>query len=224
LDNPATVGVTISTDAFPQPHLGDEITLSHTKLTLNISADLLQQGVDAGIISNGLVVTSNVTLVVGASNASPSTHTYKLTKQKATVHVVNGQAQPLTVTVPLENTKWNPKSKNLPVLFTEKSLAINSSIPILGTVHAIFTCAPNGTLQFAALAANGTSVPTTTPVHGQGHGSATTTTTVAAVSTSGETLPRTGANVLFLLVIAAILVDLGFALTGAARKRIHHFE
>jgi hypothetical protein len=220
----AAIPVVIATDAFPQPHEGDPIELTQTSVKISIPGDLIQKGVDQGIISDGFVINSTVTLVIDASNASPSSHTYTVKNQKITIHVDNNnKALPVVATVKLPATHWTPTSSTKAVIFTEKSLKIVSVIPIGNGLDAIFSCTPNPSLTFLVLSAQGETVVTTTvPVESQG----TTATTVAAATTSSGTgtLPRTGGNVLFLLIIAAMLVDIGFALTGAARKRMHHFE
>jgi hypothetical protein len=229
LENTAVVTVTIATDAFPQPHQGDPIELTNTKLTIKIPADLLQQGVDGGIIdpNNPPTITSNITLVLAGSSTTQGQHTYKLNDQKSKPKFDSGgNALPLTATVTLPNTTWTPKNDTDPVIFTEKSLKISSAIPVLGGIHANFTCEPDGALQVVGLAAQGSELPVTTTTTPTGTEGGTTTTTTMSVTTpvSGSgTLPRTGGNALLLLVFAAMLIDVGIAMTGAARRRMHHF-
>jgi hypothetical protein len=224
LQEPSTnvVNVTIATDAFPQPHKGDPITLSGGKLTLSIPADLLQVGVDAGLITDGMSIPSTVTLVLAGSNTTQGTHTYTA-NQTIVVHVNNGVAQALSSTINLPNTTWTPKNDVDDVFFTEKSLKIVSTIPIIGGVTATFDCAPNGTATVLGLSAQGSEPPvnptgsTTTTVATTG-----TTTAPAGTGTTGTssgTLPRTGGSALFLAIIAAVLIDLGLAAVAFSRRR-----
>jgi len=201
------VPATISTDAFPQPHKGDPITLSNTKLGVSIPASLLQLGVGAGLVKDGMTVPATVTLVVTGQGTTEGTHQY-VVKDTVTVHVVDGQAEPLSATVSLPNTTWHPKNATDDVLFSEKSLHISAFVNLLGGITATFDCAPAGSAQFVALAAQSSTVPTTT--------------TVAAVvtPTGSSTLPRTGASTLLLLVVAPAAIDGGVTLIALTRRRV----
>jgi hypothetical protein len=220
------VKVTFATTAFPQPHEGDPITLSHSTLTVGIPADVIQAGVDAGIITDGQTLQSQASFVLAGSNTTEGTHTYNLPKQTVTIHVVGGVAQPLNPTIALPNTTWHPTSDTLDVHFTEKSLKIVSTINIGFDVISTFTCAPHGTAEFLALSASGPPPSTVTTLGGE-----TTTTAVTGAAdagsggstTSGTTssLPRTGAETLLLLVLAAFAIDLGIVMVGATRRRLH---
>jgi len=219
----SVVNVTIATDAFPQPHQGDPITLSNTKLTIQIPASLLQVGVDAGLITDGMSIPSTVTLVLAGSNTTQGTHTYTAT-QTITVHVVSGQAQPLSSTINLPNTTWTPKNDVDNVFFTEKSLKIVSTIPIIGGVTATFNCTPNGTATVLGLSAQGTEPPvipqgtTTTTVAATGTGTGGTS-GVGTTGTGTGSLPRTGASALFMIAVAGLLIDLGASAMFFGRKR-----
>ena len=216
--SPVIVTLKLSTDGFPQPHEGDPITLSNTKVTVNIAASLLQLGVTAGIITDGQQIPSTFTLVLAGSSTKEGTHTYGPIKGTNVVHVVGGQAQPLTQVVSLPNTTWHPKNATDPVLFTEKSAKIVASLnTVIGDFVDTIACTPNGSAQVLGLAAQGTSVPTTatsTPITA----GSVTTTTVAAAAGSG-TLPFTGGSTVLLLVAAAFLIDLGILAIEFGRKR-----
>jgi hypothetical protein len=223
----ATVNVKFATDAYPQPHKGDPITLSKSSLTVGIPSDVIQAGVDAGIISDGQTLQSQATFILAGSNTVEGTHTYALPKQTVTIHVDSkGNALPLNPVIALPNTVWHPKSDQAPVLFTEKSLKIVSTINIGFDVISTFTCSPHGTAQFVALSAQTTEPPP--PPVTEGSTGATTTTVTATGSGSGSTsgssgsLPRTGAETLLLLVLAAFAIDLGIVMVAATRRRMHH--
>jgi hypothetical protein len=230
---PVTVTVKLESDAFPQPHLGDPITLSNTKATISIPADLLQLGVDIGIISDGMQVPSTIDLVVAGSNTTEGTHTYHAA-QTVTLHVVGGKAQPITSILNLENTTWHPTDPTKDVVFSEKSLTIVSTLDLtasLGTnVVATFDCVPSHAPSFVAVGAQGapattTTLPSTVTTSG---GSVTTAaatpTTVSSGSGSGAggsgALPRTGASVLFLVALAALLIELGLAALAISGRKL----
>jgi hypothetical protein len=190
---------------------------------VSIPATVLQQGVTLGLIKNGDKIPSVLTAVVDGSSTTEKTHTYSVSST-ATVVVIGGKAQPLKAQVDLPNTTWHPVNDTDPVIFTEKSVKIVATIDLTASlgfvITATFACTPSSAPPFIGLAAEGTALPSTTTTVAPA-GSEVTTTTVAAAGTSSSsgTLPRTGADVFFLLVIAAILVDLGLVLQGAARRR-----
>ena len=238
----ADVGVTFTADVFGQPHQGLPITLSNTKLTVSVPAATLQLGVDVGLITNGMPVTSTVNFVVTGSNTTEGSHTY--TKTQTVTLVVGpgnaahplGVAKPLTATVTFPNTTWHPIDAVHDVVFSEKSLGITATLNLGGEppliVTATFTCAPTKAPTIAALSAVGPPPTTTTlatpvtPAGGTSAAAGTGSTTATGSSTSSGasgTLPRTGASVVFLVTLAALLIELGVAaLTISGRKlRLH---
>ena len=220
---PDKIGVTISSDAFPQPHEGDPIKLTNTKVGISIPASLLQVGVSAGIIFDGQQIPSTLTLVVAGSNTTQKTHKY-VASSTVTVHVIGGQAQPLTSTLNLPNFTWTPTSKFDPVSFTEQSMAINSTIDLttqLGLVlYATFTCKPAGTVDFMDIGGL-KAPPTTTTVTTTTTTIATTTVapTVAPSATTANQLPRTGSQTGWLLALAVVLLSLGLFVVRASGFR-----
>lgn len=223
----SVVGVALGATAFPQPHRGMPITLSKTSATLTIAGDVLQAGVDTTppLIHDGMQVPSTLTLVMAASNTKEVTHTFTV-KSTATIHVANGLAQPLKVTVPLPNTVWHPKSNLVDVTFAEKSMKISSTINILGGVLAVFTCKPAPTLLLSPTIVHegtATTTPTTQPSTVTVAGATTTTVSSAGdASTTSGSLPRTGASWVLLLVMAAAAIDVGIVMIGATRRRFRH--
>jgi hypothetical protein len=173
----ASMAVTISTDAFPQPHIGDPITLSATQLTTSIPPDLLQSDFDGGLAVDGLVVPSQIALTLAASNTVEGTHLYTA-NENATVHVASGVVQPLTATVNLPNTTWTPIDASAPVVLTEQSLQVVSTLNLgAGTpvLTVTFDCTPTTTLEVVTVAGAGATTTTA---------AATTTTTAAATTTT----------------------------------------
>jgi hypothetical protein len=221
----AAVKVQFDTDAFPQPHQGNPITLSHSVLTVTVPADIIQAGVDLGLITPQTPpVVAHTTFVLGASNATPAQHIYAVTKS-IKIGVVGGKAQPLTASIGLPNTTWTPTADQQ-VSFSEKSLNIVSNIDIGFTVTATFDCHPSGTGQLAAVSAETTETPTTPTTPTVTDAAVTTTIapagTTTTTSSSDSSLPRTGAATLLLLVLAAAAIDIGIVLIGATRRRLHH--
>ena len=222
LQPPSTtkIGVTLSSDAFPQPHEGDPITLSNTKVAVNIPASLLQLGVDANLIKNGDKVPSKLNLVVNGSSTTQGTHVYKVSAT-ATISVIGGKAQPLMATLPLPNTTWTPVNSTTPVFFSEKSMTIVSSLnlPGIGAVTVNFTCDPSTASSFIALAAQGSGIPVSQGGSDPGSGTAGGSGVSATASGSGE-LPRTGGSTLILVVLALATIDAGL-LALRASQRVH---
>jgi hypothetical protein len=219
----ADITVTIDTVGAPAPHLGQTITLSGTKLTLTFPGSFLDTAVQAGITS---LPPTPGKLVISSTNASPATQTLSFTAPGGAIPLDGaGHAKDVTVSVNLKNTTWHPSNSTDDVGFFEKSVDLTTAldVPGLGTINVDINCKPNGSMQFLAIGAQGPPQPTTTVAPESTQGGTTTTTVAAAGSTTG-TLPRTGANVLFLLVIGAILIDAGYALSGVARRRGHNFE
>ncbi|HET9729019.1 MAG TPA: hypothetical protein VFR41_06330, partial [Acidimicrobiia bacterium] len=174
-------------------------------------------GVDAGKIHNGSSVASTITLVVAGSGTTEGTHTF-VVDTTPTISVVGLVAQPVNIVLNLPETQWHPKSAATDVVFSEKSLKMSSVINNAGPLTLDVQCAPNGALQFVGVAAQSSEATTTTvPLSSQG---GTTTTTVGGSGSSGSgPLPRTGVNVLLLLVLAAGLIDAGLGLIALAGRR-----
>jgi len=229
-DTPSSVTVVIGSDADPQPHLGDPITLSKTTVTVKVPGDLLVQGYNFGIVTNGEVIPATLSLTINGSNTTEGTHTYPLihSSPKVVIHDPDGvpgtkdeTADPLSVTSSLPNTTWHPKDASKSVFFSEKSAIIKATVPI-GDVNYTDTqtCNTPNAPAFVALSASGVEPPST--VGTQGSTAAATTTTVA-VTAAATTLPRTGASVVLWLVIAAVMLDLGVVAVVGTRKRAHNY-
>jgi hypothetical protein len=235
-DAPIRIGVTLATNAGPQPHFGAPIALTNTKLGLAIPAGLLQQGVDLDLIKGGDQVPSTVTTVVTGSNTTQGAHTY-VVHTTATIQTVNvpvsakfpkgKKALPLNATLSLPDTSWTPTSGTADVAFAEKSMRIVSSLtlPGIGPVTVTFTCSPDTTASFVAVGATGvatTTTPETVPGPGGGAGGGDTT---GGLAGGAQELPRTGSSPWPLVVVAAGCIDLGMlAIAGAKRRRrpLHH--
>jgi hypothetical protein len=223
-DGTPTIGVTVSGTAFGQPHENKPITLSNTKGTVSIPADLLQLGVDAGIIFDGQQIPSTVKFTIAASGTTQKTHTYTVSAT-VTVHVTGGVAQPLSSTFSLPDTTWTPVSGS-DVFFSEKGLFITSTIDLSNQIGVIvtatFNCTGNGA-AFISLGAFGdpgttppTSPPPPPPTPAPSVSQAETTTTAAV---GGGTLPRTGSSAGLLLAVSVGLLTAGlFALKTASRR------
>jgi hypothetical protein len=148
----APVSVTLSTDAFPEPHNGNPITLSNTMLTITLPADLIQTAVNAGLISDGFTIPTALSPVLAGSNTVEAVHTYSVTTTQ-TVHVIAGVAQPITTTVSLPDTTWNPVDAAVPVAITEQSMqaVLTLNLPAVGSFAQTFDCTPTTTSAIVTL-------------------------------------------------------------------------
>jgi hypothetical protein len=215
------VKVTLASDAFPQPHFGDPITLSNGVGTVVVPAGLLQVGVDAGLIHDGDTVPSDVTLVVAGQNTNPPSHKYA-THVVSVIRVIGGKAQPISGSQALPNTTWTPINKNADVFITEKSLSIVSHVTIPGlNITATFSCTSSAA-PFVALGATGNP-----GLAGGGTGSSggpdpsgtgATSQAAGAAATGSNELPRTGTSPWPLMIVATFCVGSGLAVTGGARR------
>jgi len=138
-DGTSNVTITIGSDAAPDPHLGAPITLSNSTVTADVPPDLLIQGYNFGILTNGQQIAATLDLTIGGSNTVEGTHAYATIPATATIviHDPDGTpgtgdetADPLSVTTPLPDTTWTPVDPSLPVVFTEVSAVINAVVPI----------------------------------------------------------------------------------------------
>ena len=146
LQAPSVVALspTLSSDASPEPHTSAPVTLSNTALTLTFPAELIQTGVDLGLISDGVVIPAAVSPVLAGSNTVEATHTYSV-NTTLTVHVIGGVVQPLTATMNLPDATWHPINAAAPVVITEKSMVAVLAIDLagIGPVAATFDCTPS---------------------------------------------------------------------------------
>jgi hypothetical protein len=121
-----TMSIGMSADASPQPHLGQIITLTSTKVTETVPSDLVAMGYVAGIVDEGTTVPTTLRMTVAASNTFEGTHAYAATQGTVTLHFNdpdgvphNGDETPaqMDVTIPLPDTDWHPINPSLPVIF-----------------------------------------------------------------------------------------------------------
>jgi hypothetical protein len=237
-DGKTSITLTMATDASPQPHRGDPITLAGTKFTISVPAGLLQQGVNVDLIHNGDQVPSTVTVVVKGLNTVEQTHSYVI-HQTAVISTVKVpvsktfpkgvKALPLVATVNLPDTHWTPVSATKDVAFFETSMKIVSHLK-LGTglaVTATFICTPTKGLAFVAVGATGVAnitTPTVPPAPGLPGGGAGGGTT-GSLAGGAQQLPRTGSSPWPLFVVGAVCLDLGMLAVAAAKRRrrpLHH--
>jgi hypothetical protein len=224
-DGTPTIGVSVSADAFGQPHLNQPITLSNTKMTVSIPADLLQLGVDAGIIFDGQTIPSVVKFVIEGKGTTQKTHSFTV-NATVTVHVTGGVAQPLSSTVSLPDTTWTPVADS-DVFFSEKSLFITSTIDLSNQIGVIVTATFNCTGTGATVIGLGAFGPPGAPPSTLPPPPVTAATTAAAPVTQAAvppggtsgTLPRTGSSSGLLIALAVGLLTAGlFALKATSRR------
>jgi hypothetical protein len=183
----AAVGVTVATDAFPEPHLGDAITLFNTQLTVAIPAAAIQPLGDLGLVADGTTVPLQMTLPIAGSNTTESTQTLSVTGT-TTARVISGVAQPADVTVDLPNTVWHPVDASMPVSFTQPAFTIAASSGPTAALGLVVTltldCTPTSPPPTILTLGSGISVTMTTTAV-----STTTTTTTVSTTTTTTTDP-----------------------------------
>ncbi len=220
--DPLRVEVKVSSDASPQPHESGPMTLSNTTAELRVGADYFQGGVDAGIIDDGFTMPATVSVTLAGSNTVEGTRT--LTESMTTtLRVVDGVARPLVLTLDLPDTVWHPDSRDIDVLFREKSarLELTADIAGIGRLDLTAQCPASAARPFVALvgsATTTTSAPSSTfivdpPIVGQ------TTTAPAPTTVPTEmSLPRTGSNSGYAAFFALICILAGVLLLVAGRR------
>jgi hypothetical protein len=126
--------------------------LSNTTLTVTFPADLIQTGVDVGLIGDGFTIPTVLSPELAGSNTVEAVHTYSVSTMQ-TVHVVGGVVQPMTTTLSLPDTTWNPIDAALPVVITEKSTqaVLTLNLPAVGTFAQTFDCTPTTTSAIVTL-------------------------------------------------------------------------
>jgi hypothetical protein len=216
-DTNANIQVTVSADAFPNPHEGDPIKLTNTNVSIATPASLIQLGVDAGIINAGDKIPDQVTFVIGGASTKEVTRTFKFTVV-LTIVVKNGQAEPLVVKAALPDTTWTPSNSTDPVFFAEHSLILVSKItaPALGgAVTSTFSCPTPNAFAFLSLAAQPGQIATSTTGGSGGSGGGST----GSTATPGV-LPVTGTSVWLWVAPGVLFIYLGLLAIGTtARKR-----
>jgi LPXTG-motif cell wall-anchored protein len=212
------LGVTVSSDASPQPHGSEVMKLSKTTAEVRIGADFFQPGVEPGIVADGLVMSGPVTVTLRGSNTIEATHAFT-ENVTTTLQVVDGIAQPVVMIVSLPDTVWHPDRADTDVVFSEESVHIELTFDLAGIGRARFvtTCAPSAVRPFVVLfglPATTTTEPTTTttlvvdpPLIGQA-------TTVPAANA----LPRTGTSSGYAVFFGLSCIAAGALLIGRSRK------
>jgi LPXTG-motif cell wall-anchored protein len=219
----STIGVTVSSDAGPQPlHDLDPVTLSNTTVEVIVPAGFLQPGVDAGIYGDGQTYAVAVAPVIAGSDTVEATQEFEQTTT-TTVHVVDGLVLPLTATVQLPDTIWHPAISGRDIFFSEKSVRVVIEIDLLsafGPVTLTSECAALREVVFIALGAplclatqaDPCTIPTTTsPPESTVVNQSTTT-------PGGTTLPRTGSSSGYAVFVALSCIA-GGALLLIRRRR-----
>jgi hypothetical protein len=155
----ASVSATFSSDASPQPHDGAPVTLSNTTGSATFSSGLLQNGVTAGLLNDGDAIPVSFEPVLAGLNTVEVTQSYSVSST-ATVHVVGGVVQPLTITATLPDTTWHPSNRSLPVVINEKSLQVVLSVALtgIGTVTVTYSCLPSSTPTIVRVEGSGAPV------------------------------------------------------------------
>jgi hypothetical protein len=152
-DETLTLPIGMSGSAAPFPHLGDQITLSETQVTVTMPTSLYLLAYNSGIVTNGQVIPVIISVAVAGSNTTEVSHQYAVqTSVTLSIHDPDGvpntgdeSVDPPTRTVSLPNTVWDPTDATLPVFFSQGPTTIRSAFVISGTSFS-YTQACNSTL------------------------------------------------------------------------------
>ena len=138
--------VSIATDVSAPPHGGQEIALTNTTVTVSFGNEILQSGVDVGLLSDGMRLPAVLEISVDGVNTTETTQSTTAT-QKPTLKVLQGVAQPLVITFALPESAWTPVDSAQTVTFREKSLSVAILLPVLFDpgLTMIAECEPTGT-------------------------------------------------------------------------------
>jgi LPXTG-motif cell wall-anchored protein len=218
--DPLRLAVTVSSDASPQPHDADPITLSNTTVEVRIPADYFQAGVADGIIGDGFTIPATVSATIRGSNTAEATQVLTQS-QTVALHVVDGVASPIVITFDAPDTVWHPDSRNLEVVFSEQSVHVGLTLDLPGIGIGSFSsqCPDAPVHPFVALGGMPMEPPPTPPT--------TTTTTVvvdppliAQTTTvpAANALPRTGSSSGYAVFFGLSCIAAGALLIGRSRK------
>jgi hypothetical protein len=178
------VPITLSTDASPQPHDTSPLTLSKTQLTVTITSDIMQTGVNLGVVTDGMPIPTHTTFIIVATNTFESTQSVEV-DTTPTAHVIDNVAQPIMATANLPDTIWHPIDGTQPVTFSELAMTIESTIDLTSSLGFILTvtfqCAPSDPPP-ALASVDGTPIATDTTLP---------LTTVPLTTAPPTTLPQT---------------------------------
>jgi hypothetical protein len=193
LPGSATVPVTVSTDASPQPQDGGPITLSNTQLSASVPGVLLQTPADLGLIGNGASIPMSGSLRLAGWNTVEATNVAAVSAV-ATLQVVGGVVQPITVSLTVPDTTWSALDPASPVQFTEQSLQLVWNLSFSGMSRPVtmtLDCAPTTMHVIVALDGVPPTTTTTAPPTTTTTQAPTTTTTAPPTTTTTQAPPTT---------------------------------
>lgn len=128
------------------------ITLTGTKAAVQLNPAFLQPFVDVGLLGDGAVVPSTITIDVDGNGTTDPVHTFTAS-QDLRIDVVGFVVQPIQATFELPDTEWAPVDDATPVVFQQISLRVGLEIDAFDGVIATLTCEPEDDFSFLTLPA-----------------------------------------------------------------------
>jgi hypothetical protein len=203
--------VTVESDGYPQPHLGDPIQLSRTRFSIAVPGGLFVAGYNIGLIQNGDDVPSEVELVVSGSNTRERSHTYAGLRRTASISITDPdgtpgtgdeRAQDIVLAFNLPNTTWRVSDANRAVSFRQRSVFVSASVDIGAPdpLTVTFECEPgtsvdaNGDGQFESFTPSEASPFLTLAARASDISSTTTTVPPTTAGSSATTQGTTSSS------------------------------
>jgi len=124
------------------------LSLTGTAMTYSLGPELLQPLADGQLIVDGTLMPTSVTLTIVAGDTTQPSEVLDAVAN-TTIHIVNGQVQPLMESLALPNSLWQLISATAPSAIAVQSVAFDI-VPISGLMmHAIYTCQPTAAMLIA---------------------------------------------------------------------------
>jgi hypothetical protein len=197
------LGFTLTGVAPGQVTAGSPVTLTQQSWKVAVPGQLLDTGINLGLLTPGATVSGAVQAGVFANNTKEGVRTsspVNVAFGPIAVNATSGLAAAASATFAVPDMTWT--SVGGPIGFEMAKTVVNVSI---GTINVVFTCEPTTHGAF-----------TTTGVSGA--------TGVAAASRAGQaqvagvSLARTGRSSLVLAGLAIALLDLGYLFFTSSRR------
>jgi hypothetical protein len=209
----STLSFAVTGTAPSDVEAGKTVTLSKQSWTVGVPGPLLDTGINLGLLAPGQLVDGTVTAAVFASNTKEGTVVAAPAPVQfgpIEVDPVTGLAKDGKATFAVADMTWTAVGGDVAYVMAPTKVQV-----AIGTIKVDFACAPaDASVHIVTTTVTGkTDIPAATQVEGE-----VVTQPAAGQPVAGEPLARTGApELLRNVVLALILLDLGYLLVTAAR-------
>ncbi len=221
---PAHLTFKITGTAPDQVDAGAQVTLSAQSWEVTVPGATLQLGAALGL-GDGSVITGTATPAVFGSNTAEGTATQQpdpsLPASIGPIHVVDGVFQDATTTLSPGDMTWTAVGNDVAgqgdVAYSMATTTVTLSSLVVAGNSPVLTCTPDdpSTPIVITRVIGSTGIP---PAGRTNPPPATTVQAATTAATTEGTLPATGPrNLVFELIIAMVLLDLGYLLWSASR-------